>query len=155
MVIFTSNQLNSNPTIVLIGVNSNIKKILESYLDCKYQFFLIEHDFDIELLALYPNTTLFVMSTDQPFITIEDSVKLIKEHPNYQNIPVLGLVQKNYYPKLNAEEKIFFEDILLMPINYEDMLTRIEVWISTYRAMSNEGFTSTSITLNEVNCKEN
>jgi hypothetical protein len=155
MVIFTSNQLNSNPTIVLIGVDSKIKKILESYLDCKYQFFQIERDFDIELLAIYPNTTLFLMSTDQPFISIEESVKLIKEHPHYQNIPVLGMVQKNHYPHLTADEKVYFEDILLMPINYEDMLTRIEVWTSTYRALCNDAFTSTSITLNEINCKEN
>jgi hypothetical protein len=133
------------PTIMLIGVNSEVGQILGSYLGSKYQIQIISSDFDVKTLSIFENIEMFIMELDQPFISIEDSIQLVKSHPQYQNIPWLGMAHKQNSNKIRADHRILFEDILLSPINYEDMLTRIDLWIHTYKHACKSGVKGKSV----------
>lgn len=38
---------------------------------------------------------------------------------------------------MSPKEKMIFEDVLMMPFNWEDFLNRIDLWVNTYSIKEN------------------
>jgi hypothetical protein len=128
--------MSAEPTIVLIGVNSEVCQIIRAYLDRKFNIKIFARDFEIKTLDRFENIVLFIMDTDQFTISIDNTVLSIKSHPLYQNIPLLGMAIKQHFGKIPMQHRNLYDDIILTPLNYEDLLIRIDVWINTYQHLS-------------------
>lgn len=137
--------------IVLIGTNKETNKIFEQHLSKKYKFLQYLKEFDFDSLSEHDNILLFIMDVDQPWIPADETVKLIKFHPKYQNIPVIGMALKNHFKNLEESMRPYFEDFILIPNSWEDMLVRIEVWVNTYRVVALHAIEKSTFSLNELN----
>jgi hypothetical protein len=144
--------MDSNGTIIFIGATKELMQIIDAYLRGKHSFVNFEKHFQIDSLQSWSDIVLFVMNIDQPWISIDESVRLLKLHPLYENIPVLGMALKQHIGKLGACDRYAFEDIILMPNSWEDMLTRIEVWVKTYQSIKESPVSKVIILESIPNC---
>ena len=124
-------------TIVCIALDQKWLQIITTYLSSKYHFIAVNHDFDISKLNVYSNIHLFIINTDSVQINLPHLLDQIKSNENLRNIPKIGLSLKQHHQSMPNEIRSRFEDFLLMPAGHEDMLTRVDVWIATYRTTFN------------------
>lgn len=124
------------PTVCLIGLSKDEIELLPNFLGNKYNFLVVNHNFPLIRLQSYDNIQLFIINTDLVWANIRSIVNKIKTVEKYHNTPFLGLAMKRHLEKLTTETKDLFEDILIMPCNKEDFLTRVEVWAETGKSVS-------------------
>jgi response regulator RpfG family c-di-GMP phosphodiesterase len=137
-------------TIVLIGTDKETNKIFSQHLIRKYKFLEFGKTFDIDQLAEHDNILLFIMNVDQPWIPADETVRQIKMHPKFQNVPLIGMALKQHFKNINDSIRIYFEDFILIPNSWEDMLVRVEVWINTYKVVALEEIEKSTFSLNEL-----
>ena len=139
-----------DPVIVLIGLDAKTIQIIGAYVGHKYQFVVINRNFDITRLASYTNIILFIYDVDQPYLKPMEFIPKLKNNPSYQNIPIIGMALKKHFGTMDPSEKLLFEDILLVPFGNEDLLTRIEIWVRTYEIMSNPSLGTKTYSLDSI-----
>jgi hypothetical protein len=123
------------PTIVLVGVTPEFRKDLVLHIGNSYNFLEIQTKFSVKALMLIPKLELFFFDFDQTNIKFCDFITAIKSEERYSNVPVIGLALKRHIDSLNLENKNKVDDIVLLPASMEDVLTRIDVWRHTAKAM--------------------
>lgn len=124
-------EFEKKPIIICLGLDEKIIQIIGSHLGYKYQIVHVNHEFSIQQLDSYDNISLFIINTDLIWTEIVNLTLELKHSKKYENIPYIGLALKKHINKTSEKTLALFEDIILMPCNYEDLLTRIEVWIHT------------------------
>ena len=124
------------PGVILIGLPKEEIDLLSRFLGTKYNFIAINHDFPLDRLKSYENIRLFAVNTDLVWADIMSIARKIKGNTRYHNIPFLGLALKRHLKKCKHKERDFFEDLILMPCNKEDFLTRVDVWAETSRTLN-------------------
>jgi response regulator RpfG family c-di-GMP phosphodiesterase len=122
-------------TIVLIGVTPIFRNDLFLHLGDKYNFLELQTKFSIKALELFTHIELFFFDIDQPQIKLDAFYSEIKAHNKYQVIPIIGLASKKYFKDLGQDLRGKFDDIILLPTSMEDVLTRIDLWLKTAKAM--------------------
>ena len=126
------------PKIALVGIETDLYKKLDEHIGRRYNLLPIEHLDSLDLIGFPDDILLFIIDTDNPRIDREDILENIKETSYCENIPIIGLALKRHFGNMPSEERWNYEDILLMPCNTEDLLTRIDIWIKTYQIMCSE-----------------
>jgi hypothetical protein len=86
---------------------------------------------------MYKNVILLLINSDQPWIRNSNLIKKIQQENIFQNVPIIGLCLKRYFKNMTKSERYLYDDILLLPCNNEDFLTRIEVWTNTAKFLKN------------------
>ncbi|MHA1646497.1 MAG: hypothetical protein ACTSVU_00955 [Promethearchaeota archaeon] len=125
-------------TIVLIAIETKMFEILDNFIGNKYVLYPIDNYDSLDMLDPSLNIKLFLINSDKPWLGIVEIIDSIKNNESYQNVPLIGLSMKKHFPEMPFDERYKFEDIMLMPCSYEDLLTRIEVWVKTYNVMSGD-----------------
>ncbi len=127
--------LDSDQTLLLVGVNPTLAQVLGAYIGNKFRIIAINREFTLEELDSYTNLQLIIIDTDQFHVKIPELMKMIRSDSKYRDIPTLGLALRNHFAKMPQDLRIQFEDIILIPCSNEDLLTRIDVWILTFRTV--------------------
>ncbi len=125
------------PIIITFGMETSLDNILQVYLQDKYHLIRIQKDISLQYIKMYENVMLIIINSDQPWIRNSNLLKKIHQDNLFQNVPIIGLCLKKYYKKMENSEKYLYDDILLLPCNNEDILTRIEVWTNTAEFLMN------------------
>jgi len=123
--------------IIAIGLNEEQISGIREFISDKYTIKVYGDDFDIDGIMDRDDVYLFLVNTDKPWTGIIESVKKLKKNFKFQNVPVVGLALKKHIDKMDEQTKLLFEDIILTPCSYEDLLNRIEIWVKTYEIISN------------------
>ncbi len=138
-------------TIVLIGLDEKMIQILGEYIGNRYRLLAVNKEFSIDRLDSYKDSiNLFLIDTDQPFISIEGLMERLNSSADYQSIPKIGLALKKHFASMGSGEKRMFDDILLMPCGNEDLLTRIDIWQKTFEIISNGSQASKTYALDSL-----
>ena len=122
------------PSIVLVGLTPDLRNNIVLHLGKSCNIVEIQHRFSIQAFSVIPNLNLILFDIDQMNIKIEDLIEPVKAHDVYCKIPVIALAMKRHYDDFSMNLKKKFDDIILLPTNMEEMLTRIDVWIQTYQS---------------------
>ena len=125
------------PIIITFGLETSLDGILQVYLQKKYHIIRIQKDISLQYIKMYENVILLIINSDQPWIRNSNLLKKIHQDDLFQNVPIIGLCLKKYYKSMENSEKFLYDDILLLPCNNEDILTRIEVWTNTAEFLKN------------------
>ena len=118
-------------------METSLDNILQVYLQDKYHLIRIQKKISLQYIKKYENVMLLIINSDQPWIRNSNLLKKIHQDNLFQNVPIIGLCLKKYYKKMENSEKFLYDDILLLPCNNEDILTRIEVWTNTAEFLMN------------------
>ena len=119
------------PIIITFGMETSLDDILQVYLQGKYHLIRIQKDISLQYIKMYENVMLLIINSDQPWVRNSNLVKKIQQQNLFQNVPIIGLCLKKYFKNMENSERYLYDDILLLPCNNEDFLTRIEVWTNT------------------------
>ncbi len=125
------------PIIITFGIETSLDNILQVYLQDKYHLIRIKKEISFQYLKMYENVVLLIINSDQPWIRNSNLVKKIQQENFFSNIPIIGLCLKKYFKEMENSERYLYDDILLLPCNNEDFLTRIDVWINTAEFLIN------------------
>ena len=125
------------PIIITFGMETSLNDILQVYLQDKYQLIRIQQDISLQYIQMYENVMLLIINSDQPWVRNSNLVKKIQQENLFQNVPIIGLCLKKYFKDMKKSERYLYDDILLLPCNNEDFLTRIEVWTNTAEFLMN------------------
>ena len=118
-------------------MENSLNDILQVYLQDKYQLIRIQQDISLQYIQMYENVMLLIINSDQPWVRNSNLVKKIQQENLFQNVPIIGLCLKKYFKDMKNSERYLYDDILLLPCNNEDILTRIEVWTNTAEFLMN------------------
>ena len=118
-------------------MENSLNDILQVYLQDKYQLIRIQQDISLQYIQMYENVMLLIINSDQPWVRNSNLVKKIQQENLFQNVPIIGLCLKKYFKDMKNTERYLYDDILLLPCNNEDFLTRIEVWTNTAEFLMN------------------
>ena len=129
---------NNFNTIVLIAIEPKMFEILDNFIGSKYILYPIDNYDSLDMLDPSLNIKLFIINSDKPWLGIKNIIDSIKNNDHYQNVPLIALSMEKHFPEMPFDERYKFEDIMLMPCSYEDLLTRIEVWVKTYDVISGD-----------------
>ena len=127
--------LDGDQTLLLVGVTPSLAQVLGAYIGNKFRIIAINREFSLEELESYSNLQLILIDTDQFQVKIPELMKTLRMDSKYRDIPTIGLALRQHFAKMSPELKVQFEDIILMPCSNEDLLTRIDVWIMTFRTI--------------------
>ena len=125
------------PIIITFGMETPLDDILQVYLQNKYHLIRIQQDISLQFIKMYKNVILLLINSDQPWIRNSNLIKKIQQENIFQNVPIIGLCLKKYFKNMVNSERYLYDDILLLPCNNEDLLTRIEVWTTTAKFLKN------------------
>ncbi|MHA1561473.1 MAG: hypothetical protein ACTSPA_05045, partial [Promethearchaeota archaeon] len=125
------------PIIITFGMETSLDDILQVYLQDKYHLIRIQKDISLQYIKMYENVMLLIINSDSPWIRNSKLVKKIHKENLFQNVPIIGLCLKKYFKNMENSERYLYDDILLLPCNNEDILTRIEVWTNTAEFLMN------------------
>ena len=137
----------SLPIIVLVGLDTKIFELINSFIGKNYLLFPVDQIDSLDLIGFPQNVILFMVDTDNPRIKRNLIIQKIKMSEFFENIPIIGLSLKQHYAEMAKDDKWKFNDILLMPCNTEDLLTRIDIWIKTYVSICDDEPKSHSFSL--------
>jgi hypothetical protein len=124
-----------NTTILLIGVATMFRKDLVTHLGNSFNFVEVQTKFSSKALGLIPNINLIFFDLDQMNIEYLPFHKEIKALERYNKIPIIGLAMKKHVDEINPELKANLDDLILLPTGMEDVLTRVDLWVKTYKNM--------------------
>ncbi|QEE17006.1 hypothetical protein DSAG12_02838 [Promethearchaeum syntrophicum] len=127
----------NTPIIITFGVESSLNDILQLYLQKKYHLIRIQQEISLQYIRMYENVMLIIINSDQPWIRNSKLIKKIHNENIFQEVPIIGLCLKKYFKNMDNSERYLYDDILLLPCNNEDILTRIEVWTNTAEFLMN------------------
>ncbi len=125
------------PIIITFGIETSLNDILQVYLQNKYHIIRIQQEISFQYIKLYKNVMLLIINSDQPWIRNSKLVKKIQQENLFSNVPIIGLCLKKYFKNMKNSERYLYDDILLLPCNNEDFLTRIDVWTNTADFLKN------------------
>ena len=125
------------PIIITFGIETSLNDILQVYLQNKYHLIRIQQEISFQYIKLYKNVMLLIINSDQPWIHNSKLVKKIQQENLFSNVPIIGLCLKKYFKNMKKSERYLYDDILLLPCNNEDFLTRIDVWTNTADFLKN------------------
>jgi hypothetical protein len=138
------------PIIITFGMETSLDDILQVYLQGKYHIIRIQQDISLKYIKMYENVMLLIINSDQPWIRNSNLVKKIQQENLFQNVPIIGLCLKKYFKNMENSERYLYDDILLLPCNNEDILTRIEVWTKTADFLKNYKEDSKSFSIDKL-----
>ena len=127
----------NSPIIITFGMESSLTDILQLYLQNKYHLIRIQKEISLQYIRMYENVMLILINSDQPWIRNSNLIKKIQNENIFQDVPIIGLCLKKYFKNMDKSERYLYDDILLLPCNNEDFLTRIEVWTNTAEFLMN------------------
>ena len=127
----------NSPIIITFGMESSLNDILQLYLQKKYHLIRIQKEISLQYIRMYENVMLIIINSDQPWIRNSNLIKKIQNENIFQDVPIIGLCLKKYFKNMENSERYLYDDILLLPCNNEDFLTRIEVWTNTAEFLMN------------------
>ncbi|MHA1339441.1 MAG: hypothetical protein ACTSO2_05580 [Promethearchaeota archaeon] len=139
---------NSKKKIICIGLSEKKLQVIASYIGKYYDLVLINHKFDIEQLSTYTGISVFVINMNLSWENILQLVNSLKKNELYKNIPIIGLCHKKFEKEIPLDLQFLMEDIILIPANMEDILTRIEVWIKTSELINKKDIKSFECEIN-------
>jgi len=148
IVVFTETE--TIPIIITFGIETSLDDILQVYLQSKYQIIRIQKDISLQYIKMYENVMLLIINSDQPWIRNSNLIKKIHQGNLFQNVPIIGLCLKKYFKNMKNSERYLYDDILLLPCNNEDILTRIEVWTNTAEFLQNYENVSKTFSIDEL-----
>ena len=131
-------------------METSLDDILQVYLQGKYHIIRIQQDISLKYIKMYENVMLLIINSDQPWIRNSNLVKKIQQENLFQNVPIIGLCLKKYFKNMKNSERYLYDDILLLPCNNEDILTRIEVWTNTADFLKNYKEDSKSFSIDKL-----
>lgn len=118
-------------------METSLDDILQVYLQNKYHLIRIQKDISFQYIKMYENVMLLIINSDQPWIRNSNLVKKIQQENIFPNVPTIGVSLKKFFKNMKNSERYLYDDILLLPCNNEDFLTRIEVWTNTAEFLKN------------------
>ena len=138
------------PIIITFGIETSLDDILQVYLQNKYQIIRIQKDISLQYIKMYENVMLLIINSDQPWVINSNLVKKIHHENLFLNVPIIGLCLKKYFKNMENSERYLYDDILLLPCNNEDILTRIEVWTNTAEFLQNYEYESKTFSIDKL-----
>ena len=138
------------PIIITFGIETPLDDILQVYLQNKYQIIRIQKDISLQYIKMYENVMLLIINSDQPWVINSNLVKKIHHENLFLNVPIIGLCLKKYFKNMENSERYLYDDILLLPCNNEDILTRIEVWTNTAEFLQNYEYESKTFSIDKL-----
>jgi len=138
------------PIIITFGIETSLDDILQVYLQKKYHLIRIQKDISLQYIKMYENVMLLIINSDQPWVINSNLVKKIHHENLFLNVPIIGLCLKKYFKNMENSERYLYDDILLLPCNNEDILTRIEVWTNTAEFLQNYEYESKTFSIDKL-----
>ncbi len=138
------------PIIITFGMETTLNDILQVYLQNKYLLIRIQQEISFQYIKMYKNVMLLIINSDAPWIRSSKLIHKIQQENLFQNVPIIGLCLKKYFKNMENSERYLYDDILLLPCNNEDILTRIEVWTNTAEFLMNYKEESKTFSLDKL-----
>ncbi|MHA1560705.1 MAG: hypothetical protein ACTSPA_01145 [Promethearchaeota archaeon] len=143
-------ECSENPIIITFGMETSLDDILQVYLQSKYQIIRIQQDISLKYIKMYENVMLLIINSDNPYVRNSNLAKKIQQENLFSNVPMIGLCLKKYFKNMENSERYLYDDILLLPCNNEDFLTRIEVWTNTAEFLKNYDDNSKTFSIDKL-----
>jgi len=131
-------------------METSLDDILQVYLQSKYQIIRIQQDISLKYIKMYENVMLLIINSDNPYVRNSNLAKKIQQENLFSNVPMIGLCLKKYFKNMENSERYLYDDILLLPCNNEDFLTRIEVWTNTAEFLKNYDDNSKTFSIDKL-----